>query len=183
MRERNVLSAAPNAHNAAFSAPPSLARSGGAHASCRRGAAAWVGLGSSCSGRTESVTGAVGSMTSCTCRREPRQPAEAPGAGAGRRLGADRKGRFFLPLPVSRLHACPHPASAWARMEFGHRWPLGVHPRPTRQGCAPVVGSVFRPEGSGRAMLVELMALTAHRPLDGPLYALCRTEPPGYSCS
>ena len=46
----DLLSAAPNAHNAAFSAPPSLARSGGAHASCRRGAAAWVDLGSSCSG-------------------------------------------------------------------------------------------------------------------------------------
>ena len=130
------LSAAPNAHDAACSAPPSRDRSGGAHDSCGRGAAAWVGPGSSCSGRTSSVWRAAAYLTTSRCRREPRQPAEAPEAGAGRRLGADRSGRFFLPLPVSRLHPCPHLASAWTPMAFGSSWPLSVHPRPTRPCCA-----------------------------------------------
>ena len=126
-----------NAQNGACSAPPSWYRSGGVHAGCWRGAAAVVGPGSSRSCCTESVWRAAAWLTTSRCRREPQQPAEAPEAGAGRRLGADRSGRFFLPLPVSRLHACPHPASAWHPMAFGSSWPLIVHPRPARQGCAP----------------------------------------------
>ena len=119
-----------------LSAPPSRNQSGGAHAGCWRGAAAGCRCGSSCSCWVSSVWGAAACLTTSRCRREPRQPAEAPEAGAGRRLGADRSGRFFLPLPVSRLHPCPHLASAWTPMAFGSSWPLSVHPRPTRPCCA-----------------------------------------------
>ena len=134
-----------NAHNGACSAPPSWYRSGGVHAGCWRGAAAVVGPGSSRSCCTESVWRAAAWLTTSRCRREPQQPAEAPEAGAGRRLGADRSGRFFLPLPVSRLHPCPDLASAWAPMAFGSSWPLSVPPRPTRQGCAtPGLPALFR---------------------------------------
>ena len=131
-----VLVRRSNAHNGACSAPPSWYRSGGVHAGCWRGAAAVVGPGSLRSCGTERVWRAAAWLTTSRCRREPRQPAEAPEAGAGRRLGADRSGRFFLPLPVSRLHPCPHLAFAWTPMAFGSSWPLSVHPRPTRPCCA-----------------------------------------------
>ena len=132
-----------NAHNGACSAPPSWYRSGGVHAGCWRGAAAVVGPGSSCSGRTSSVWRAAAYLTTSRCRREPRQPAGAPGAGAGRRLAAERTGlAFYLPAcscrragvhpypppsPLLRVADCPPAVST--RGQLAHVAPPPVPPR------------------------------------------------------